>query len=50
MYVGDESGNGRATKTDCYQRNEKIVNYLKYFDKNFTIKKGVITNRPEFVK
>ena len=29
---------------------EKIVNYLKYFDKNFTIKKGVITNRPEFVK
>ena len=50
VYEGDRSGIGRATKTDCYQRNEKIVNYLKYFDKNFTIKKGVITNRPEFVK
>ena len=50
VYEGDKSGIGRATKADCYQRNEKIVNYLKYFDKNFTIKKGVITNRPEFVK
>lgn len=50
VYEGDKSGVGRATKADCYQRNEKVVNYLKYFDKNFTIKKGVITNRPEFVK
>ena len=50
VYEGDRTGIGRATKTDCYQRNEKIVSYLKYFDKNFTIKKGVITNRPEFVK
>ena len=50
VYEGDRSGIGRATKADCYQRNEKIVNYLKYFDKNFTIKKGVMTNRPEFVK
>ena len=50
VYEGDKTGIGRVTKADCYQRNEKIVSYLKYFDKNFTIKKGVITNRPEFVK
>lgn len=50
VYEGDKSGIGRATKADCYQRNEKIVSYLKYFDKNFTIKKGIITNRPDFVK
>lgn len=50
VYEGDKSGIGRPTKADCYQRNEKIVNYLKYFDKSFTIKKGVITNRPDFIK
>ena len=50
VYEGDKSGIGRATKIDCFQRNEKIVDYLKYFDKSFTIKKGVITNRPDFVK
>lgn len=50
VYEGDRSGIGRPTKADCYQRNEKIAEYLKYFDKNFMVKKGVITNRPEFVK
>ena len=50
VYEGDKSGVGRPTKTDCYQRNEKITDYLKYFDKSFMVKKGVITNRPEFVK
>lgn len=50
VYEGDKSGIGRETKTDCYQRNEKIAEYLKYFDKSFMVKKGVITNRPEFVK
>ena len=50
VYEGDKSGIGRATKTDCYQRNEKIAEYLKYFDKSFVVKKGVITNRPDFVK
>ena len=50
VYEGDRTGIGRPTKTDCYQRNEKIANYLKYFDKSFVVKKGVITNRPEFVK
>ena len=50
VYEGDRSGIGRPTKADCYQRNEKIADYLKYFDKSFMVKKGVITNRPEFVK
>ena len=50
VYEGDKSGVGRETKADCYQRNEKIAEYLKYFDKSFMVKKGVITNRPEFVK
>ena len=50
VYEGDRSGIGRPTKTDCYQRNEKIAEYLKYFDKSFMVKKGVITNRPDFVK
>lgn len=50
VYEGDKSGIGRPTKADCYQRNEKIAEYLKYFDKSFVVKKGVITNRPEFVK
>lgn len=50
VYEGDKSGVGRVTKADCYQRNEKIGEYLKYFGENFVVKKGVITNRPEFVK
>ena len=50
VYEGDKSGVGRPTKADCYQRNEKIADYLKYFDKSFMVKKGVITNRPDFVK
>lgn len=50
VYEGDKSGVGKPTKTDCYQRNEKIGEYLKYFGEGFTVKKGVITNRPEFVK
>ena len=50
VYEGDRSGIGRPTKTDCFQRNEKIANYLKYFDKSFMVKKGVITNRPDFIK
>lgn len=50
VYEGDRSGIGRETKADCYQRNEKISDYLKYFGADFMVKKGVITNRPEFVK
>lgn len=55
VYEGNKSGYGRITKKDCYQRNELLINYLKYFDKifgdnYFVIKKGVITNCPEFIK
>lgn len=50
VYEGDKSGVGKPTKADCYQRNEKVGEYLKYFGAGFSIKKGVITNRPEFIK
>lgn len=50
VYEGNKSGEGRPTKANCYQRNEKVGEYLKYFGEGFAVKKGVITNRPEFVK
>lgn len=31
IYEGDRSGEGRATKKDCYQRNQMAVDYMKYF-------------------
>lgn len=33
IYEGDKSGNGRKTKSDCYQRNEKTVSYRWVFDR-----------------
>ena len=45
VYEGDKSGKGRVTKNDCYQRNESIKEYLKYFP-NAVVYKGVITNEP----
>lgn len=33
IYEGDKSGNGRETKPDCYQRNEKTVNYSWVLDR-----------------
>lgn len=50
VYEGDKSSIGRATGVDQYQRNQKTREYLSFFGANFTIKKGVITNAPEFVK
>ena len=49
VYEGDRSGVGHKTKEDCYQRNEKVQAYLRYFP-GAVIKHGVITNAPEFVK
>ena len=49
VYEGDKSGKGKSTKADCYQRNEHIQNYMKYFP-GAVIKHGVITNAPEYVK
>lgn len=31
IYEGNKSGIGKATKKDCYQRNEKTEEYTKYF-------------------
>lgn len=45
VYEGDKSGQGRETKKDCYQRNNKAtryVEYLKDFFDNVTIKNGII--------
>ena len=55
IYEGDKTGVGKITKKDCYQRNEIISKYLEYCNivsskKNFVIKKGVITNCPEYIK
>ena len=55
VYEGNKSGIGKITKEDCYQRNEPLSDYLKYFNavfctNDFVIKKGVITNHPEYIK
>lgn len=45
VYEGDKSGIGKATKKDCYQRNNKAqryVEYLKDFFDKVTIKNGII--------
>ena len=31
IYEGNKSGIGKETKSDCYQRNEKTVEYTKHF-------------------
>lgn len=49
VYEGDKSGKGRTTKYDCYQRNERVKEYLKYFP-NAVVYKGVITNAPDLLK
>ena len=50
VYEGDKSGVGRQTGADAYQRNLKTREYLRWFSDRFTVKKGVITNRPENIK
>lgn len=45
VYEGDKSGVGRATKKDCYQRNEKLSTYIPLLEKHFnsiTMKSGVL--------
>lgn len=31
VYEGDRTGTGKHTKSDCYQRNQKISDYLDFF-------------------
>lgn len=30
IYEGDKSGNGKISKKDCYQRNEKTESYVSF--------------------
>ena len=55
VYEGDKSGVGKKSKEDCWQRNMKAKHYLQYFStkelfEGLTVKKGVITNRPDLIK
>lgn len=49
IYEGNKSGMGGQSKDDCYQRNEATKAYLRFFPATATIRKGVITNAPDFV-
>ena len=44
IYEGDKSGNGKISKKDCYQRNEKTENYIpliiEMFNEYHIIRKG----------
>lgn len=33
VYEGDRSGTGRQTKTDCWQRNQKLRDYVRFFSR-----------------
>lgn len=54
VYEGDGSGNGKVSKKDCYQRNQKIADYLQYFPEEWQSKifiyKGFITNNKNIIK
>lgn len=50
VYEGDRTGRGRYTRPDCYQRNTRTRDYMKYFPDDFVLRKGVITNCPELLK
>ena len=49
VYEGDKSGVGRCSKADCYQRNERLKSYTRFF-KDVYVKNGVLTNAPEMIK
>lgn len=50
IYEGNRTGKGSPTKDDCYQRNEKTADYLRFFPDTAVVRKGVITNAPDFIK
>ena len=50
VYEGNKSGEGCVSMWDCYQRNEKTKDYLRFFPENAVVRKGVITNAPELVR
>lgn len=32
IYEGDRKGKGKETKEDCWQRNEKTIEYMRFFE------------------
>lgn len=47
IYEGNKTGIGKQSKLDCWQRNQRIKDYISLFDWEFMyplIYKGVITN------
>ena len=45
IYEGNRSGEGKASKKDCYQRNEKVGEYVKFFGEGAEVRKGMIVNK-----
>ena len=55
VYEGDKSGVGKRSKEDCYQRNEKVKSYMRYFSDSaihdgLYIRNGVLTNSITMIK
>ena len=44
VYEGDRKGEGKVSKKDCYQRNQKLKDYVKFFDSDVKIVNGMICN------
>jgi len=42
VYEGNRTGEGKPTKKDCYQRNQKLKEYQKFFTVNTIIKNNAI--------
>ena len=42
VYEGDGNGKGRATKRDCWQRNEKLRQYARFFPEHARVEHGMI--------
>ncbi len=44
VYEGDKTGDGKQSKKGCFQRNQKIQDYVKFFTVDIKIKNGIIIN------
>ena len=49
IYEGNKTGVGAKSKSDCWQRNERTKDYLRFFKTCPQIKKNIITNVPELL-
>lgn len=53
IYEGNKSGIGKQTKNDCYQRNQKVKDYLPFFHKrgiSVYVSGNIITNTLSILK